>query len=125
MEIIMSADKFAEPPKLYSWLEEGAVAGSHIRAMASDNELLSILEAGCGSGSRLDLSGVPCLLTGVDLDKAALELRLKEQSDLDNIIHGDLRTVTLEDCKYDVIYNCYVLEHVDGAEKVLKNFVRW
>ena len=26
---------------------------------------------------------------------------------------------------YDVIYYSYVLEHVEGAERVLKNFVRW
>ena len=38
---------------------------------------------------------------------------------------GDLRTIDLEESKYDVIYSSFVLEHIDDAERVLHNFVRW
>ena len=65
------------------------------------------------------------MLTGVDLDKAALEIRKNVLNDLHEIIEGDLRTVAFDDARFDVIYNAYVLEHIDGAEFVLKRFVDW
>jgi len=120
-----NSDRFPEPGKLYSWTEERAVMGSHIRQKANNDRTLNILEAGCGTGWGIDLNGVRYILTGVDLDKNALAVRMKQQKDLEIAIAGDLRTVALEESKYDVIYNSYVLEHVDGAEQVLKNFVRW
>jgi 2-polyprenyl-3-methyl-5-hydroxy-6-metoxy-1,4-benzoquinol methylase len=38
------------------------------------------------------------------------------------MIVGDLRSLDLERNRYDVIYNSYVLEHIDGAEGVLEKF---
>ncbi|MBN2004506.1 MAG: class I SAM-dependent methyltransferase [Anaerolineae bacterium] len=86
---------------------------------------LNILEAGCGSVWRFKLQNISYTLTGVDLDEAALNIRKNERKDLDIAIFADLRTVSLEDANYDVIYTENVLEHVDGAEEVLKRFVRW
>ncbi len=73
----------------------------------------------------LDMEDTQYTLTGVDLDKDALEIRMKQQRDIDIGILGDLRYVNLEENKYDVIYNSYVLEHINGAEGVLKNFMKW
>lgn len=89
------------------------------------SETLNILEAGCGRKWFINLRGVKYKLTGVDLDKNALDIRKNKQKDLDIAINADLQTASLEENSYDIIYNENVLEHVDGAEVVLRNFVRW
>lgn len=85
-----------------------------------------ILEAGCGNKWPLDLTGLSYRLTGIDVDKDALEIRKTNVRDLDEIMVGDLRTASLfPEATFDVIYSSFVLEHVDGAERVLDNFFRW
>jgi SAM-dependent methyltransferase len=85
---------------------------------------LEILEAGCGRRPFIRVS-VPHKLTGIDADEDALELRRCKHNDLHDVILGDLRETALSPARFDVIYCSFVLEHVDGAEHVLKNFVRW
>lgn len=97
----------------------------YIRAHTSPDKRVDILEAGCGQKWTINLSGVQYHLTGVDIDKDALEIRKNKTKDLDKIIEGDLRTVNLEENTYDLIYNSYVLEHIDGAENVLNRFCKW
>jgi SAM-dependent methyltransferase len=80
----------------------------HIMQKASVSGALNILEAGCGTKWRLNLQEVQYTLTGVDLDKNALDIRKNKQKDIDIAILADLRTVSLA-----------------GAEDVLRNFVRW
>lgn len=108
-----------------SWEHSIEVIENHIKKKASGGGVLQILEAGCGQSWDVNLDGVEYYLTGVDLDKDALEIRKNITKDLHEIIEGDLRAVELKEKQYDVIYNSYVLEHIDGAEKVLSNFVRW
>ncbi|MDH3512220.1 MAG: class I SAM-dependent methyltransferase, partial [Gammaproteobacteria bacterium] len=86
---------------------------------------IRILEAGCGSRWLLDLTGVESTLTGVDIYERDLEIRKNKIKDLDEAIVGDLRNVELDADAFDVIYNSFVLEHVDGARLVLDNFRRW
>ncbi|HEY8537976.1 MAG TPA: class I SAM-dependent methyltransferase [Steroidobacteraceae bacterium] len=89
-------------------------------------ETLRILEAGCGNSWPLRLDGVRFVLTAVDVDKEALEIRKSRIRDVDEIIVGDLRSTDIfPPNSFDVIYNSFVLEHVRGAELVLDNFLRW
>ena len=81
------------------------------------------LEAGCGRRWPYKFDDANFKLTGVDMDEVALKSR--KDRDLDVAILGDLRTVDLPPESYDLIYNSFVLEHVDGAEQVLRNFVKW
>lgn len=97
----------------------------YIERRAVPGRSLAILEAGCGQQWPLDLRSTPYVLCGVDVDRKALEIRKYQRGDLDEIIEGDLRTVSLGERRFDVIYCSYVLEHVDEADRVLKNFVRW
>jgi SAM-dependent methyltransferase len=86
---------------------------------------LKILEAGCGQRWVLDLEGFDYQLIGVDQSKDAVESRQQKVNDLDQAIVGDLRTVEFPEHEFDLIYNSYVLEHVDGAEQALLNFSHW
>jgi SAM-dependent methyltransferase len=87
---------------------------------------LRILEAGCGTAWPLRLEGVEYLLTGVDVDRHALEVRQRTARPTDRLLYGDLRDRQLFPAEqFDAIYNSSVLEHVDGAERVLDNFLYW
>ncbi len=107
-----------------SWDHEEDMIAEVIRAQAVDGGKLEILEAGCGRAWPFDLSGSSFRLTGVDTDPHALEARI-EQGDLAEAIHGDLRTVELDDASFDVVYCAFVLEHVEDADRVMDNFARW
>jgi len=120
-----SAGKSPEPQKLASSKQEMETVANHIKQKACNGGALNVLEAGCGMQWALDLDGVQYTLTGVDVDQDALDIRKNKRGDLDIAILGDLRTVALKESEYDVICSSYVLEHIDGAEGVLKNFVRW
>lgn len=86
---------------------------------------IRVLEAGCGR--EWSLAGLPCSchLTGLDLDPAALRIRLEVAKDLDVAIQGDLRNAELPSHGFDLIYCAYVLEHIEGTQTVLRNFLEW
>lgn len=104
-----------------SYEEQYALMEAHIKALARGKPELTILEAGCGRKWPLKLDGVRFRLTGVDLDEKALSSR----RDLDEAIVADLRTADLGGRKFDVVYNSYVLEHVQNAALALENLYRW
>jgi SAM-dependent methyltransferase len=110
---------------LKGWAEECRLLEKHIRQKASDGMALHILEAGCGQYWPLDLKDIQFTLTGNDIGKDVLDLRKAKHNDLNEMIVGDLRFLDIENNRYDVIYNSYVLEHIDGAELVLENFSNW
>jgi len=104
--------------------EELQYLESRIRGLARPGEILQVLEAGCGREWYFKLEGIAYELTGVDLDERALEARRVQKRDLDKAIVGDLRTVSLEPDKYDVVYCAFVLEHVADANAALANLAR-
>ena len=110
---------------LKSWAQECKLLENHIKQKAIDGVPLHILEAGCGQSWPLDLKNIQFTLTGTDIDEAVLHLRKTKHNDLDEMIPGDLRFLDLKKGAYDVIYNSYVLEHIDGADGVLEKFSNW
>ena len=84
---------------------------------------LAILEAGCGQRWNVDLTGIAYTLTGVDLDAAAIELRIQRMHDLDFAIVGDLCTLELPKASFDVVFSSFVLEHVPRADVALANMI--
>ena len=117
----------ASSPRLLSTHEqESRVLIEHlVDWCASRGNRILVLEAGCGR--EWSLAGLPCSchITGLDLDPAALRIRLEISKDLDVAIHGDLRNAKLPPHGFDLIYCAYVLEHVEGTEAVLRNFLEW
>lgn len=105
--------------------QESELIENILKQKTRDNEPLQILEAGCGRKWPYNFKGLNYRLTGLDLDKAALEIRKNTQGDLDEIIEGDLSSVDLEENKYDAIYSSFVLEHIKDADVVIKNFIKW
>ena len=105
--------------------EEQQLLENSIKSKAGNGLPRRILEAGCGRKWPLRLDGVDYSLTGVDFDKTALGVRKEKVGDLNEAIHGDLRYVSLSNESFDVIYNSFVLEHVEDAERILRNFTAW
>ncbi len=104
---------------------ESRLLADYVRKHFSQSGPISILEAGCGQNWALQLEEVTYSLTGIDVDEDALALRKQNVNDLDQTIVGDLRYLELAEHQFDLIYNAFVLEHVENAEKVLDNFYRW
>jgi len=108
-----------------SWDQENRIIETEIKRIAASGRQLRILEAGCGQEWPLSLREVDYTLTGLDLDKDALEIRLNSKRDLHTAVVGDLRTAEFAEASFDVIYSAFVLEHIAGAETVLRNFKKW
>ena len=92
---------------------------------AAETSPLRILEAGCGRRWELELGSVDYTLVGVDVDGLALTHRKNEIGDLDEAIEADLRTASLPPASFDAVYSAFVLEHIEGASRVLDNFADW
>lgn len=113
------------PLVISEFSEQTVLIEDQIRRELGHAGPIRILEAGCGRKWPLDLKGIEHNLTGLDIDKAALDIRKNVTRDLDDTIHGDLRYADLGAEKFDVIYSAYVLEHIKEAEAVLQNFSKW
>lgn len=98
---------------------------TYIRAQSSGASPVQILEAGCGREWYFRLDRCSYELTGLDLDPAALGARRAIKGDMTRSFVGDVRNADLPEEHFDVIYNAFVLEHVEGAEQALVNFVKW
>lgn len=97
-----------------------------VRLARNLDHALEVLEAGCGRGWYLDLGDLKRRITGADIDRLALDHRVQVVQDLDVAILGDIRDPELLSAgQFDVVYSCYVLEHISGAEQAMKNFVKW
>jgi len=105
--------------------QEIKIIENFIREKASSDKPLNILEAGCGTSWPFNLDRIQYILTGVDMDKRALEIRKNTLDDLNETIEGDLCSIKLGKNTYDVIYCSFVLEHIKNADKVMRNFVKW
>ena len=80
---------------------------------------VTVLEAGCGSTSHLDLAGV-ARIVGIDISEA----QLRRHPQLDERILGDLQTYPLPAAGYDLIVSWDVLEHLSEPEAALEILFR-
>jgi len=85
----------------------------------SDQQLVKVLEAGCGSASRLRLPR-RVHLTGIDISQQQLE----RNTLLDARILGDLQTYQFEPNSFDLVVCWDVLEHLASPELAVEKLLR-
>lgn len=107
------------------WDQQNAILANFIKSHARTFGPLAILEAGCGRGWPFKTREYEYTLTGVDMDRKALEYRQHSLSDLHEAIEGDLNSIEFDAESFDVIYCSYVLEHIIEASVVLNKFRKW
>ncbi|MGI5167258.1 class I SAM-dependent methyltransferase [Spirillospora sp. CA-253888] len=107
-------------------VDDGELFSERARQYVHDKPLqerVSILEAGCGWGTGLDLDGLAHQVVGVDVEAPALRAHTRRRADLSSWHLGDLRTVPMPPRAYDMVYAPYVIERVPHAELVLDRMV--
>lgn len=114
-----------QQPVIMDSPEKVPFLSSVVRRQGGEDAEIDILEAGCGHRWLLKLDGKRYHLTGIDLDKDALQIRKDVKKDLHEAIHGDLRTISFGERRFDVVYSAFVLEHIAGAEDVLARMTGW
>lgn len=112
------------------WAENSDVAFERLtaslkQALAGRPPPVRIVEAGCGRKWALGDLGARIHLTGIDLDPEALRRRVEERKDLDVAILGNLMEVELPEGSCDVVFNSWVLEHLEHPEAALDRFFSW
>jgi len=88
-----------------------------IDAHVANKVNVRLLEAGCGSISRIRL-GDNVKITGIDIS----EIQLARNTAVTEKILGDLQTYQFQKDYFDLVICWDVLEHLDKPEQALQNF---
>ena len=108
------------------WLIKNELLSCLIQYYFSEkSESINVLEAGCGRKWFFDMGKVKFNLTGVDINKKAIEIRKSISGDLDRFVVGDLRNVNFVKESFDLVTCINVLEHIEGAKVVIDNIFSW
>jgi len=86
-----------------------------------------VLDAGCGVGYGIEILAAAgaASLTGVDIDRAAVEQAERRFGDrAEAILQGDVRELPLDDDSFDVVVCFETIEHVEDGERALAEFRR-
>ncbi len=87
-----------------------------INQLLSGRDNLTVLEAGCGSVSHINIPNTGKMV-GIDIS----EKQLNRNEQLNEKIVGDLQSYPLGHGEYDVVVSWDVLEHLDKPEAALEN----
>lgn len=121
---IQSGKKFRDE-KYYQLAHQGSLDLTHPsmkKILKLCSQAHSILDMGCGEGSRLNLllsniTNNPKAF-GVDISQLAIKkAKLQYPSIQFNV--GDLKKIPFNDKQFDLIYSTYVFEHLTYPEKVI------
>ena len=84
-----------------------------------------VLEAGCNIGNNLSAFPSNFDVTGMDMNKSALEIAKKKLPKFD-FNEGDIKNSTFPDSYFDLVFTRGVLIHVPKSdlEQTLKEFLR-
>lgn len=82
-------------------------------------EIPKILEAGCGSISKIRIP-INSYLVGIDISQK----QLNRNDILSEKILGDIQYYDFKKDEYDLIVCRHVLEHLDNPKKVMTNFIK-
>ena len=90
---------------------------AHLDATVFQNDRPLILEAGCGSGSHIQIPG-DAHVTGIDISPAELD----KNTIVSVKIVGDIQTYRLPQNSFDMIVCWDVLEHLKNPKAALESF---
>lgn len=110
----------------YQIAKEGLKESNHEGMRVLQNyasKVDSILDLGCGEGTRLSLLSKEINLTGVDISETAIKMAKKNYPKI-TFIKADLEKVPLKGGSFQLVYSAYVLEHLTNPEKVLSEAIR-
>ncbi len=87
-----------------------------------------VLEAGCGIGAQtviLAKNNLDAKITSVDISPESLEKAREkvERNGIKNVrfLQADIFSLPFEDSSFDHVFVCFVLEHLQNPEKVLRS----
>ncbi|OGM26054.1 hypothetical protein A3D01_04810 [Candidatus Woesebacteria bacterium RIFCSPHIGHO2_02_FULL_39_13] len=114
-----------EKEKYYEMAKEGSLDRKHFGVVLlkkMSRSASSILDLGCGEGTRLDYltnkKGV-----GVDISQVAINLARSSHPHL-KFIKGNLETLPFKDESFDLVYSAFTLEHLNKPKKVIDEAIR-
>lgn len=113
------APRYADETAI-SWLEDGLVA-----AMTPPLAGLRLLDAGCGTGRRLQRCGA-ALAVGIDASAAMLDAGIGRGAPRPGIatMVGDVRALPLEDQSFDVLWCRLVIGHLPDCAPAYRELAR-
>lgn len=126
LDIKVKKLKVWENDKYYLAAKKGSLDIHHIgmRLLKRySSNVNSILDLGCGEGSRLDYIAGQNNGFGIDISKKAIELAKKTYPQLKFFI-GNLESLQFPNNKFGLVYSAYVLEHLEHPEKVIREALR-
>ncbi|OGM15574.1 hypothetical protein A2985_01940 [Candidatus Woesebacteria bacterium RIFCSPLOWO2_01_FULL_43_11] len=87
-------------------------------------QVSSILDMGCGEGTRLNLLAKRAQkAVGIDISRKAIELAKKKYPKLD-FRQGDLEELPFRNESFELVYCAFVFEHLESPETALKEGIR-
>lgn len=106
--------------KVHSTSKEARnILREYLKAFFHDMEAVQILEAGCGSGSLIDIPKQGHV-TGIDISK--------EEMDKNSVVHekiiGDVQTYNLPTNKFNLVVCWDVLEHLPHPDRAMMNMLQ-
>jgi SAM-dependent methyltransferase len=89
------------------------------------NRSKSVLDCGCGDGSKLDkiIDQSVAKGSGIDLTESAIK-KARNNYKKYNFKIGSVENLPFNDNCFDFVYSSYVLEHVENPEKVINEMIR-
>lgn len=127
----MEKSKIPRNQIYYHLAQEGSKDLTHpsIKVLNSlFQESLSILDMGCGEGTRLNTLSKNTnhkikKLFGIDENSTAINMAKRKYPEI-NFIKGDLVKLPFNDNEFDLLYSSYVFEHLIKPEIVIKEAIR-
>jgi ubiquinone/menaquinone biosynthesis C-methylase UbiE len=121
----METSEFWEDKQYYAIAKKEILSTNHygmqmLKKLCSEKD--SILDIGCGDGTRLSvLPGE--YKTGVDISRVAINLAKNNYPDI-KFIKGDIERLPFKDNLFDITYSAFVLEHLRNTERVISEMIR-